>query len=135
MSSQLDLEALAAELTTLNQTIETMTERRDQILDLLRTRLPEASKTQAGDYTITLTKAPERLNLKAVAEKYGADQYPTLYQAELNPAAVTEKYPPNQHPELYQPAIQKDQVEAQFSPQALRAGGFYTTGKPRVSIK
>lgn len=126
---------IAEELTTLNHTIEQATERKDQILELIRANLQPASKTPAGDYTISLSKASETVDLPAVAELYPAEQYPDLYAPRLDAAKVEAIYPPDKFPGIYKPTIQRALVQAEFSPAALRKQGLYKTGTPRVSIK
>ena len=110
--TELLLESLAEELTTINAHLEKLTERKQALTAAILDLIPAGTTTPAGLHTITVTTPSRRLNSRKLAEAFPADKYPDLYVRTLDTKAVKKA----------------------FSENALTEGDFYTIGSPTVRL-
>lgn len=110
--TELLLESLAEELTTINAHLEKLTERKQALTAAILDLIPAGTTTPAGLHTITVTTPTRRLNSRKLTEAFPADKYPDLYVRTLDTKAVKKA----------------------FSENALTEGDFYTIGSPTVRL-
>ena len=109
----MNLEKVTERYLNLTDQIAALEAEKDSLAALIRTECDPGTATDAGQYSVVVSKPAKRLNTKK----------------------LTALFPVAMHPHLYKATIDLDAVKYHFSHWDLEDQGAYTETAPRITIK